>query len=139
MREKNGSLMLDIRIEHRDNIAVLHCSGRIDIGEALTRLREAVICELSARTIVLDLARVTAIDAAGLGLLMFLHTRAASRGCELKLRAPSPQIASVLALTHLDSVLTLRSAAGFDYSRRPPANSSHEHDDEVNCALCREG
>jgi anti-anti-sigma factor len=136
MRENNGSLMLDIGIEHRGNIAILHCAGRIDIGEALTRLREAVICELGARTIVLDLARVTAIDAAGLGLLMFLHTRAASRGCELKLCAPSPQVASVLALTRLDTVLTLDSATGFD-SRRAPASYTHQHED-VNCALCRE-
>jgi anti-anti-sigma factor len=137
MREKIGSLMLDIGIERRGNISVLHCSGRIDVGEALTRLREAVICELSARTILLDLARVTAIDAAGLGLLMFLHTRAAGRGCELKLCAPSPPVAGVLALTHLDTVLSLDSAAGFDHSRRAPASYTHQHED-VNCALCRE-
>jgi anti-anti-sigma factor len=137
MREKNGNLMLDIEIEHRGNVSVLHCSGRIDVGEALTRMRETVICELSARTILLDLARVTAIDAAGLGLLMFLHTRAASRGCELKLCAPSPQVAGVLALTRLDTVLTLDSAAGFDLSRRAPASYPHQHED-VNCALCRQ-
>src|SRR5215469_7138136 len=93
IRKRTEVLMLNIQTERRGKIAVLYCSGRIDIGEALTRLREAVICELGAPTIVLDLAEVSAIDAAGLGLLMFLHTRAASRGCELKLRAPSPHIA----------------------------------------------
>jgi len=137
MREKNGNLMLDIKTEHRGNVSVLHCSGRIDIGEALTLLRETVICELGARTILLDLAGVTAIDAAGLGLLMFLHTRAASRGCELKLCAPSPQVAGVLALTRLDTVLSLDSAAGLALSPRAPASYSHQHED-VNCALCRE-
>jgi anti-sigma B factor antagonist len=126
--------MLNIQTERRGKIAVVYCSGRIDIGEALTRLREAVICELGAPTIVLDLAQVSAIDAAGLGLLMFLHTRAASRGCELKLRAPSPQIANVLALTRLDSVLQMGSIPGIDHSAR----ASAEHDD-ASCALCAKG
>lgn len=130
--------MLEIRIERRGKIAVLYCSGRIDIGEALTRLREAVISELAARVIVLDLARVAAIDAAGLGLLMFLHTRVMGRGCELQLCAPSPPLAGVLALTRLDSVLTMCSAQGLDRAGHVYAGLPHEHDD-ANCVLCREG
>lgn len=121
--------MLEIRIERRGKIAVLHCSGRIDIGEALTGLREAVICELGARVIVVDLARVTAVDAAGLGLLMFLHTRVAARGCKLKLCAPSPHVAGVLELTRLDSVLTTYSAEQLDHALHAYAGAWHEHDD----------
>ncbi|HEY6308630.1 MAG TPA: STAS domain-containing protein [Candidatus Angelobacter sp.] len=128
--------MFEIRIEHRGKTPVLHCSGRI-AGEALTRLRESVICELGAQTIVLDLALVTAIDAAGLGLLVFLHTRAAGRGCALKLCAPSPQVTRVLALTGLDSVLTICCASEIDRSQRASAASvrQHQHDD-ADCALC---
>lgn len=103
--------MLNIRVERRNEAAVVHCSGRIDIGEGLTRLRETLICEMNSRVILLDLSRVTAIDAAGLGLLSFLHTRTVGRGCSLKLVAPSPQVMHLLALTKLDSVLNVISAA----------------------------
>src|SRR5215472_3574344 len=90
--------MLNLRVERRNQTAVVHCSGRIDMGDNLTRLREALITQMGAREILLDLSQVTAIDAAGLGLLVFLHTRAAGRGCMLKLLAPSPQVRNVLAL-----------------------------------------
>lgn len=103
--------MLNIRVERRNEAAVVHCAGRVDIGEGLTRLRETLIGEMNCRVILLDLSRVTAIDAAGLGLLSFLHTRAIGRGCSLKLVAPSPQVMHVLALTRLDSVLQIVSAA----------------------------
>lgn len=128
--------MLNIRVERRGKIAVLYCTGRIDMGESLTRLREAVLYELGARTIVLDLAQVTAMDAAGLGLLMFLHTRADGRGCELKICAPSPQVASVLSLTKLDSVLSACSPAETSHFGHAPVASSHEHD-AADCELCR--
>jgi anti-anti-sigma factor len=103
--------MLNIRVERRNEIAVVHCSGRIDIGEGLTRLREALICEMNSRVIFLDLSRVTAMDAAGLGLLSFLHARTVGRGCTLKLVAPSPQVTHLLALTRLNSVLNIVSGA----------------------------
>jgi anti-anti-sigma factor len=128
--------MLEIRTERRGKIVVHHCSGRIDIGEALTRLRESVVSELGARTIVLDLARVKAIDAAGLGLLMFLHTRTAERGCELKLCAPSPPVANALVLTRLDSVLTVCSTLELDHARDSHAGVAHPHH-EADCVLCR--
>jgi anti-anti-sigma factor len=103
--------MLNIRVERRNETTVVHCSGRIDIGEGLTRLRETLICEMNSRVILLDLSRVTAIDAAGLGLLSFLHARTVGRGCSLKLVAPSAQVMHLLALTKLDSVLNVISAA----------------------------
>jgi anti-sigma B factor antagonist len=128
--------MLNIRVERRGKIAVLFCAGRIDIGEPLTRLREAVLYELGASAVVLDLAQVTAIDAAGLGLLMFLHTRAAGRGCELKISASSPQVASVLKITKLDSVLSVCSPEEIEHFRGDPAASLPEHHD-ANCVVCR--
>lgn len=111
--------MLNLRVERRQQTAVVHCSGRIDMGDSLTRLREALITQMGAREIFLDLSQVTAIDAAGLGLLVFLHTRAAGRGCTLKLLAPSPQVSNVLALTHLDSFLMVASAVEARQLERP--------------------
>jgi anti-anti-sigma factor len=135
VREKEKP-MLEIRTERRGKIVVHYCSGRIDIGGALTRLRETVVSEPGARTIVLHLARVTAIDAAGLGLLMFLHTLTAERGCELKLCAPSPQVANALVLTRLDSVLAVCSTPELDRALESGAGVAHQHL-ETDCVLCR--
>src|SRR5215469_12620041 len=111
--------MLNVRVERRQQTAVVHCSGRIDMGDSLTRLREALITQMGTREIFLDLSQVTTIDAAGLGLLVFLHTRAAGRGCTLKLLAPSPQVRNVLSLTHLDSVLPIVAAVEARQIERP--------------------
>jgi anti-sigma B factor antagonist len=102
--------MLNIRVERRNETTVVHCSGRIDIGEGLAQLRDTLISEMNSRVIFIDLSRITAIDAAGLGLLSFLHTRAIGRGCNLKLVAPSSQVMHLLTLTRLDSVLTIATA-----------------------------
>ncbi|HEY6272028.1 MAG TPA: STAS domain-containing protein [Terriglobales bacterium] len=125
--------MLKIRVERRNETAMVHCLGRIDAGEGLTRLREALISEMSSRVILLDLSRVTAIDAAGLGLLSFLHTRAIGRGCTLKLVAPSPQVMNLLALTRLDSVLIMATAAEAKQMKQPFYDSTNLRDD-VACA-----
>jgi anti-anti-sigma factor len=79
--------------------------GRIVVGSALSKLRDAMLCELDKQIIVLDLRATEAIDAGGLGLLVFLHTCAHGLGTELKLGAQSPQVENVLRSTKLNSVL----------------------------------
>ena len=104
--------MLDVRVERLSEKVVVHCAGRICAGENLSRLRTVVLCQRGARAIILDLAHVTAIDAGGLGTLVFLHTSAQRLGRELKLRALSAEVENVFALTGLDAVLTNMSCNG---------------------------
>ena len=99
--------MLDVRVERLSEKVVVHCAGRICAGENLSRLRTVVLCQRGARAIILDLANVKAIDAGGLGTLVFLHTSAQRLGRELKLRALSAEVENVFALTGLDAVLTI--------------------------------
>lgn len=103
--------MLNIRIERSGDNTILHCAGSIVVGKSLSALREAVLCELDRRCIVLDLSCVKRIDAGGLGMLVFLHTCTHGLGSELKLARPSAQVAQVLELTNLNSVLTIGPAA----------------------------
>ena len=58
----------------------------------------------------LDLVAVEAIDAGGLGLLVFLHTCAHGLGTELKLINPTQHVAELLRLTNLDSVFEIFSS-----------------------------
>jgi anti-anti-sigma factor len=116
--------MLNIRIERTGETAVLHCDGRIVVGSALSALREAVLCELGRKVIVLDLSRVERIDAGGLGALVFLHTCVHGLGSELKLMRPSAPVAELLELTNLTSVFAIGSAAEAAAASAP--SSTHQ-------------
>jgi anti-anti-sigma factor len=103
--------MLSINVERDNDTAVLHCAGEIVVGSELSILRDAVLCALDQRAIVLDLAGVDRIDAAGLGMLLFLHTCTHGLGTEMRLLAPGGLVAAVLRLTRLDSVFTVSAPA----------------------------
>ena len=78
--------MLSIRAENVGNGVVLRCVGRIVAGDPTRALRDAVMCQVGKRLVVLDLAEVDTIDAAGLGNFIFLKTLACVAGMEFKLR-----------------------------------------------------
>ena len=61
--------MLSIHIENVGEMAIIECEGRIVRSEAALELRKAVNLQSDARTIVLDLSEVSAIEGGGLGML----------------------------------------------------------------------
>jgi anti-anti-sigma regulatory factor len=78
-------MMLGVIITNLGKVAVLRCEGRIVAGDEATALRNAVTSQGSKQTLILDLAKVEAIDGSGLGLLVFLQGWTRSLGIELKL------------------------------------------------------
>jgi hypothetical protein len=48
--------MLQIVVEQSMDSALLHCSGRLVAGKEVSRLREAVVCQVEKRSVQLDLA-----------------------------------------------------------------------------------
>ncbi len=90
--------MLNVTVEDRNDIVVLHCTGRIVRGE-----ETALLCAASrqhGRTVVIDLGRVDAVDAAGIGMLVSLQ----AAGIYLKLINPNQHVREMLGVTHLDSI-----------------------------------
>jgi anti-anti-sigma factor len=102
--------MLSVTIESAGVVAVLRCVGRIVVGDEADTLREAVLSQADRRTVILDLARVDAIDGSGIGLLVFLHAWARAGGIELKLMSPTRQVRELLELTNLSSVFEISSS-----------------------------
>jgi anti-sigma B factor antagonist len=104
----NGALteagMLQVAVEHSADTAILHCVGRIVAGDEADVLKAAVMCQASRRVVLLDLAGVETVDAAGLGLLIFLQTTGYAVGFELQLTNPTRRVRELLELTRLDSV-----------------------------------
>ena len=64
--------MLKVHSKNFGNIAILCLRGKIVNGETAT-LRQAVAAQSQAAVVVLDLARINTVDAAGLGLLLELR------------------------------------------------------------------
>src|SRR5262245_17643751 len=95
--------MLKLHTRNLGNVAVVSLQGRIVNGET-TSLREEVASQLHSNSVVLDLARVSTIDASGLGLMLSLRKEAELNGKGLKLMNVSKFVRQVFEITRLDTV-----------------------------------
>ncbi len=94
--------MLTLTIHNLGDVTVFRCAGRIttDSGDAL---RNAVLNHHHISIAVLDLAGISAVDAAGLGILVSLRRWADAAGTKLKLMNIVPRVEELLELTNLRS------------------------------------
>ena len=95
--------MLKVHTRKLGNVAVVSVQGRIVNGETAS-LREEVGSQLDSNSVVLDLARVSMIDASGLGLMVSLRNQAETKGVGLKLMNVSKFVCQVFEITRLDTV-----------------------------------
>ena len=84
--------MLNLQVERKGELAVIKCQGRIVRSEAAYKLRETVRSLQEARTIVLDLSQVSAVEGGGLGMIVFLEQWAHDRDLQLKLFNPTRSV-----------------------------------------------
>jgi len=87
-------------------VTVVDLNGKITIGEGDVILREAVdkILRGENKKIVLNLARVSYMDSAGIGELVACYKRTREKGGELKLLNPSGKVFDLLQLTKLEEI-----------------------------------
>ena len=98
--------MLKVHSKNLGDFAVLSLQGRLISGETRS-LRDAVSSQSNIDAIVLDMSRVTAIDARGLGVMLELRRQTSSRGIHFKLMNVNPFTSRVLEITRLDSVFEI--------------------------------
>jgi anti-anti-sigma factor len=98
--------MVSLTVQILGNATVFQCVGRITFAYA-DALRIAVIRQPRVRVAVLDLAQVSAIDAAGLGMLVSLRKWSTSNGLTLKLMNLTPYVEFLLDITALRSVFQI--------------------------------
>ena len=93
-------------VTHRlDDVTVVRCLGGITFGYA-DRLRPAVTLARTS-SVVLDLAETTAIDAAGLGVLVSLHHWAKATGTTFRLMNLRPEVERLFELTNLKPLFAI--------------------------------
>jgi anti-anti-sigma regulatory factor len=87
-----GEAMLNLQVERIGELAVIKCQGRIVRSQAAYKLRETVRSLEEARTIVLDLSQVSAVEGGGLGMIVFLEQWAHDHDLQLKLFNPTGSV-----------------------------------------------
>ena len=98
--------MLKVYSRNLGDTAILSLQGRLISGETQS-LRDAVGAQSNADAIVLDLSRVTAIDARGLGVMLELRRQTALKGIPFRLMNVNRFTRRVLEITRLDSVFEI--------------------------------
>lgn len=99
--------MLEVRVENLGQIVILHIQGHIVAGPEIELLRKSVSSETDASAVLLDLKRVSRIDARGLGLLLELREQVQSSGIQFRLMNIGSSIQQILQITCLDSVFEI--------------------------------
>jgi anti-anti-sigma factor len=117
-------VMLKVHSRNLGNVAFLCMQGQIVNGETDV-LRNAVRSQSDVSTVVLDLERVSTVDARGLGVMMELREQVQGKGIAFKLMNVSKLVGSVLEVTGLDSVFEITSGVEFfpAVSRRHSASA----------------
>src|ERR1700736_4185961 len=93
---------------HEGKIAIVQVQGKLTLGPTLRRIKPRIDELLASKPttgLVMSLAGVSAMDSAGLGELVTIHSSAARRGVRMVLANVSPSIQQLLAITRLDGIL----------------------------------
>ena len=104
--------MLKVHAKNLGTVAILCLQGRIVNGETET-LRNALQSVSDASAVIIDLARVTTVDARGLGVMLELREQAESRGIRFELMNVTKPVSRVLEVTRLDSVFQITAGVEF--------------------------
>jgi|ERR1043166_20940 anti-anti-sigma factor len=100
--------MLKVESRKLETVAVLSLQGQIVNGET-DILRLAVQSLSETKTVILDLARVSLVDAGGLGVMLELRQQAEARGIRFELMNVTKWVARVLEITRLNTVFRITS------------------------------
>ncbi len=88
-------------------LAVIALNGRLTLGNASQRVEWLIEDQIKQGNVklVLDMAEVSYLDSAGLGILMISSGRAQKAGGALRVAGLTDRVREVLRLTHADEVL----------------------------------
>jgi anti-anti-sigma factor len=112
IKNKRENSMLTVQARKLGSAAVLSLEGQMVTGE--TELLLHAVDSLSEKdAVILDLTRVTVVDAHGLGVMLMLREQALEKGMQFELMNVSKPLSRVLEITHLDSVFHITSRLEF--------------------------
>ncbi|MBZ0112373.1 MAG: STAS domain-containing protein [Thermoanaerobaculia bacterium] len=91
-----------------NNVTILDLEGKITIGIGDVAVRDAVQTAIAGgKNILLNMAKVTTIDSAGVGELVSAYTTVTHRGGKLKLVNLPAKVNDILQITQLITVFEI--------------------------------
>lgn len=100
---------MTLSTRYAGRIAIADFEGRFALSPAVGKIGkrvEALLLRNPPTGLILNLAAVSAIDSAGLGELMKIHTFATRQRIRVALTGVNPRIAEVLKITRMDGLFT---------------------------------
>ncbi len=82
---------------------IVEASGKLEFGESCLQLRELTkrLASDGGRNVILNMAGISYVDSAGLGLLLSIYATIRNQGGELKLMNVGPRVHELLRITNL--------------------------------------
>lgn len=98
--------MTERRVE---NAVILDCEGQLTLGEGSRTFREQIreLDLIGFRTVVLNLAEVSYVDASGIAELVSTLTTLSGKHVSLRLFKPNQQLLGLLRFTRLETVFKI--------------------------------
>jgi anti-anti-sigma factor len=127
------SLVLSSR--HLGNVYIIHCKGRISMGEEVKALEaELRFATREFTRLVLNIAEVDRLDSMGIGLLVRNATNLHKANGDIRLAAPPAFIVKLLTLANLSKFLRVydtEEAAILSFLERQPTQHVEKHGTRV--------
>jgi anti-anti-sigma factor len=127
------SLVLSSR--HLGNVYIIHCKGRIAMGDEFKALEaELRFCTREFSRVVLNVAEVDRLDSMGIGLLVRNATNLHKTGGDIRLASPPPFMVTLLNLANLSKFLRIfdtEEAAILSFLERQPTHKIEKHGTRV--------
>lgn len=96
--------MTESTIRKVGDIDVVELSGRLSLGDALMSIEESILTliQQGSRRLVIDVAGVTAMDSAGMGMLIACSGQMELHQGKLRLAGAQGAIARTFGVVHID-------------------------------------
>jgi anti-sigma B factor antagonist len=125
---------LEVNDRRIDGVAVVAVVGRLILDQRACPFCDRVDALLAAgdRKFLIDLSRVSSIDSAGVGALVWKYRSVTGKGGAFKLLRPSRRVRTVLEITRLDTIFQMfdseaEAVASFEPSLTHPTGSAARH------------
>ncbi|NLO99720.1 MAG: anti-sigma factor antagonist [Clostridiaceae bacterium] len=99
---------MDVRFKRDGTTLIVSIDGEIDHHTSRIlkdRIDSKFIME-PVKNMIIDLARVTFMDSAGIGLIMGRMKRVSSVGGKMSIRHPKPEIIKILKMSNVDKLIS---------------------------------
>ena len=99
-------MSVNIQTREVDGVTVVSLAGRITLGEATGKVREAIrnLVEKGCKNLLLDLSQLEYLDSAGLGEVVGAYTTVANAGGKLKLLKVGGRALDLLQVTKMTTI-----------------------------------